>query len=228
VLPRDSGTLVKRRLDYRPPAFLIPSIHLEVELDPAVTRVRSVIEFRRNPDAAPEDRASALILDGEQQDEVSIELDGAPVSSEAFTLTERSLTVRTVPDAGRLTIRSLLAPAKNHALEGLYLSSGVFCTQCEPEGFRRITYFADRPDVLTQYTVTLRADRLAYPVLLSNGNLVSQGSLPDGRHFATWHDPFPKPSYLFAMVAGDLAANRSTFMTMSGRTVSCITWRRKR
>ncbi|MBA3776541.1 MAG: aminopeptidase N, partial [Betaproteobacteria bacterium] len=140
MLPRDSGTMVKRRLDYRPPAFLIPSIHLEVDLDPAATRVTSVIEFRRNPNAAREDRTSALILDGEQQDDVSIELDGAPVPLEAFTLNERALTIRVVPDAGRLTVRSRLAPAKNFALEGLYVSSGVFCTQCEPEGFRRITY----------------------------------------------------------------------------------------
>ncbi len=220
MLPRDSGPTVKRRLDYRPPAFLIPSIHLEVDLDPVATRVTSVIEFQRNPIAAPEDRTSALILDGEQQDDVSIELDGSVVPPEALTLTDSSLTIRTVPDAGRLTVRSLLSPAKNLALEGLYMSSGVFCTQCEPEGFRRITYFADRPDVLTQHTVTIRADRLAYPALLSNGNLVSQGSLPDGRHFATWHDPFPKPSYLFALVAGNLAALEDEFTTRRGRRVA--------
>ena len=220
MLPRDSGTTVKRRLDYRPPAFLLPSIRLEFDLDSLATRVTSVIEFRRNPNAAREDRGSALVLDGEQQDDVAIELNGVPVPPEALTLTERSLSIRAVPDAGRLTVRSLLSPAKNLALEGLYLSSGVFCTQCEPEGFRRITYFADRPDVLTLYTVTLRADRRACPVLLSNGNLVSQGSLPDGRHFATWHDPFPKPSYLFALVAGNLAALEDEFTTRRGRRVA--------
>ena len=126
-------------------------------------------------------------------------------------------------------MRSRIAPARNVALEGLYVSSGVFCTQCEPEGFRRITYFPDRPDVLARYTVTMRADRSAFPVLLSNGNLVAQGALPDGRHFAKWHDPFPKPSYLFALVAGDLAALEDTFTTMSrprGRAAHLLDGRR--
>src|SRR5207245_4729855 len=109
---------------------------------------------------------------------------------------------------------------RNVSLEALYVSSSVFCTQCEPEGFRRITYFPDRPDVLSRYTVTLRADRAACPVLLSNGDRIAEGALPDGRHFATWRDPFPKPTYLFALIAGDLAALEDSFTTRSGRLVA--------
>ena len=131
-----------------------------------------------------------------------------------------TLSVLNAPAAGTLTVRSRIAPARNVALEGLYVSSGVFCTQCEPEGFRRITYFPDRPDVLARYTVTIRADRSAYPVLLSNGNLVAQGVLDGNRHFTTWHDPHPKPSYLFALVAGELSALEDSFTTMSGRKVA--------
>ena len=135
-------------------------------------------------------------------------------------LRDGTLALLDPPEAGTLTVHSRIAPARNASLEGLYVSSGVFCTQCEPEGFRRITYFPDRPDVLARYTVTLRADRAAFPVLLSNGNLIAQGVLDDGRHYATWHDPFPKPSYLFALVAGELEALEDTFTTMSGRPVA--------
>ena len=165
------------------------------------------------------DRAASLVLDGEQQDGVEVDLDGVTLARDRYVLTPETLTVLDPPSAGTLIVRSRIAPSRNVALEGLYISSGVFCTQCEPEGFRRITYFPDRPDVLARYTVTLRADRAQFPVLLSNGNLVSQGALPDGRHFATWHDPFPKPSYLFAVVAGDLVSLDDTFTTMSGRKV---------
>ncbi len=220
MLPRDSGAPVKRRLDYRPPAFFIDTLDLEFDLVPEATAVTARLAFRRNPYAAAPDRTAPLRLDGEQQDAVVVELDGAPLPADRLRFGDGTLVVIDPPDAGTLTVRSRIAPARNFALEGLYVSSGVFCTQCEPEGFRRITYFPDRPDVLARYTVTLRADPTAFPVLLSNGNLVAQGALPDGRHFATWHDPFPKPSYLFALVAGNLAALEDTFTTMSGRAVA--------
>ncbi len=220
MLPRDSGALIKRRLDYRPPAFLVDRVDLEFDLDPSVTRVTATLAFRRNSFAAPADRGAALVLDGEQQKDVRIELDGKPLPTARLALDARALIIRDPPDAGTLVVHSTVSPSSNVALEGLYLSSGVFCTQCEPEGFRRITCFPDRPDILARYTVTIRADRTKYPVLLSNGNLVAKGMLDHGRHFATWHDPFPKPSYLFALVAGDLAALEDTFTTMSGRVIA--------
>ncbi len=217
MLPRDSRAAVKRRADYRPPAFFVDRIALEFDLDPDATWVTSTLAFRRNPQAAADDRSAPLVLDGEQQADVSATLDGAPIT---VVLTPGRLTIANPPASGTLAVRSRISPAKNVALEGLYVSSGVFCTQNEPEGFRRITFFPDRPDVLATYTVTIRADRTAYPVLLSNGNRVDAGELPGGRHFAKWHDPFPKPSYLFALVAGDLASLDDTFTTMSGREVA--------
>ncbi len=220
MLPRDSGAMIKRRLDYRPPAFLVDTLDLTFDLDATVTRVTAKLAFRRNPEAAPEDSGAPLVLDGEQQQDVRVELDGQPLSAARLDLGERTLAIRRAPASGTLTVHSTIAPERNVALEGLYLSSGVFCTQCEPEGFRRITYFPDRPDVLARFTVTIRADRARNPVLLSNGNLVAKGALDKGRHFATWHDPFPKPSYLFALVAGDLAALEDTFTSMSGRRIA--------
>ena len=220
MLPRDSGATIRRRLEYRPPAFLVDTLDLTLDLDAATTHVTARLAFRRNPAAVAADAGAPLVLDGEQQRDVRVELDGKPLSPERFQLSEHTLVVSDPPWSGTLVVHSTLAPADNVALEGLYLSSGVFCTQCESEGFRRITYFPDRPDVLARYTVTLRADRASYPVLLSNGNLAASGALDDGRHFATWHDPFPKPSYLFALVAGDLHALEDTYSTMSGRQVA--------
>ncbi|MFO1317360.1 MAG: aminopeptidase N [Burkholderiales bacterium] len=220
MLPRDIGVPVKRRADYRPPAFVVDALDLEFDLAPDVTDVTARIAFRRNPHAAESDRAAPLALDGEEQADVRVELDGAALPPERLRITPGGIAVLDPPGAGTLTVRSRISPARNASLEGLYVSSGVFCTQCESEGFRRITHFPDRPDVLARYTVTLRADRAKYPVLLSNGNLVAHGALADGRHFATWHDPFPKPSYLFALVAGDLAALEDTYTTMSGREVA--------
>src|SRR5262249_49498682 len=177
-------------------------------------------KFRRNPAAHRQDRAAPLVLDGEEQTDVRVLLDDRPLADKRISLDDKSLTLSAPPDAGELTIHSQIAPATNAALEGLYVSSNLFCTQCEPEGFRRITYFPDRPDVLARYTVTLRADRVACPVLLSNGDLIDAGSLDGGRHYATWRDPFPKPTYLFAVVAGDLAALEDAFTTKSGRRVA--------
>jgi aminopeptidase N len=219
MLPREGRPPAKRRVDYRPPAFRIDSLHLAFDLDPEATEVTATLAFQRNPEAAPQDRRVPLVLDGEHQTDVQVALDGIALPPPRVRLTSTQLALDEMPDHGVLTVRSRIAPARNVALEGLYLSSGVFCTQCEPEGFRRITYFPDRPDVLAQYTVTLRADRARYPMLLSNGNLVDSGPLAGGRHYATWRDPFPKPSYLFALVAGDLTAATDTYTTASGRTV---------
>ena len=187
--PRDARAVSKRRVDYRPPAFLIDDVALEFDLDPDATEVTATFAFRRNPAAARADQRAALVLDGEQQEHVRVELDGRALPPDVAVAGAATLTIADVPDSGRLVIRSTIFPSRNAALEGLYVSSGVFCTQCEPEGFRRITYFLDRPDVLARYRVTLRADCARYPALLSNGNPVASGPLDRGRHFATWHDP---------------------------------------
>ena len=220
MLPRGTRALIRRRLDYRTPAFLVDAITLTFDLAAARTDVTARYTFRRNPAAQGADRVAPLVLDGEQQSDVHVGLDGHPVSSSRIALDEKSLTIDAPPDAGEITIRSRNTPASNISLEGLYVSSDVFCTQCEPEGFRRITYFPDRPDVLSRYTVTLRGDRETCPVLLSNGDRIAGGALDGGRHFATWRDPSPKPTYLFAVVAGDLAALEDAFTTMSGRRVA--------
>jgi aminopeptidase N len=218
--PRGAPARAKRRLDYRPPAFVVDEIALEFDLDADATDVTATYAFRRNPAALDADRRAPLTLDGEQQTRLRVMLDGRALPRDRIVVDAASLTIREVPDEGTLAIRTQISPSRNVALEGLYVSSGVFCTQCEPEGFRRITYFLDRPDALARYRVMLRADRARYPTLLSNGNQVASGILADGRHFATWHDPFPKPTYLFALVAGNLAALDDTFVTASGRTVA--------
>ncbi len=220
---RDAVPAPVRRLEYRPPAFLVDAVDLCFDLDPERTRVTATFGFRRN--GAPEaDAAAPLVLDGEQQHDVVVKLDGVALDPDRYRLTEHALTIVDAPDTGILSIGSTLRPAANVALEGLYVSSGVFCTQCEPEGFRRITYFPDRPDVLSTYTVTLVADSARYPVLLSNGNRVGAGDAGNGRHFVRWHDPFPKPSYLFALVAGDLAALEASYTTLSGRQIALEIW----
>jgi len=161
MLPRDGRPEAKRRLDYRPPAFLVDKVTLEIDLDPLATEVRTTLAYRRNPAAVGDDRFTPLVLDGEQQENVRVELDGRPLGTGEAVVSPTALTLSDAPDSGTIVVRSRIAPEKNVALEGLYVSSGVFCTQCEPEGFRRITYFPDRPDVLARYTVTLRADRAA-------------------------------------------------------------------
>jgi aminopeptidase N len=220
MLPRENRASVRRRVDYRAPAFLVDTLHLMFDLAPECTDVTARFAFRRNPAALRLDRGAPLVLDGEHQTDVEIELDGRPPPRSRIQRTATAVALHDPPEHGTLTVRSRNSPANNAALEGLYLSSGVFCTQCEPEGFRRITHFPDRPDVLARYTVTLRADRASCPVLLSNGDCIAHGPLPDGRHYATWRDPFPKPTYLFALVAGDLAALTDGFTTRSGRRVT--------
>jgi aminopeptidase N len=205
------------RQAYEAPAYGVERINLIVDLDPQETRVMATLSVRRGtgvPAAAP------FVLQGEKQALQAVRLDGLALRPEQFTLSPSALTIVHVPAQFTLEVESVCNPAANSALEGLYLTSDVFCTQCEAEGFRRITYFPDRPDVLAVYTVELRADPARYPVLLSNGDLVAQGTLAGGRHFARWHDPWPKPSYLFALVAGDLAALEDEFITRSGKRVA--------
>jgi aminopeptidase N len=219
MLPRDAAPPVVQRLAYRPPSHLVDDVELRFELDPGVTRVSARFAYRRNPAA---ERDAPLVLCGEQLRLIAVSLDGRPLAADAYALSSAGITFRALPDAGVLHIVSECEPAANSALEGLYLSSEAFCTQCEPEGFRRIAYFQDRPDVLARYTVTIVADSKRYPVLLSNGNLIERGAVPGdaGRHYAIWHDPYPKPSYLFALVAGDLASLDDGFVTASGRKVA--------
>ncbi len=203
--------------DYAPPAFLADTAELTFDLDPAKTRVVSRVAYRRNPAATV--RQSEIVLNGEHMDLVSVALDGASLTQDAYDVTDDALCIPDVPDSFILEIETAFSPQDNKALEGLYVSSGRFCTQCEPEGFRRITYFLDRPDVLSTFTVKLIANAKTYPQLLSNGNLRDAGPLDDGRHYAMWEDPFPKPCYLFALVAGDLARLHQEFATRSGKTV---------
>ncbi|WJW74372.1 aminopeptidase N [Thiohalobacter sp. IOR34] len=203
--------------DYRPPAFLVDAIDLRFELDEAETRVRALLSMRRNPDA---ERTDTLLLDGEALELRGLALDGVPLAADGYRLFDDRLEIDAVPARFELCIETALRPQDNTELSGLYRSSGNFCTQCEAEGFRRITYFPDRPDVLARYSTTLVADAERYPVLLSNGNLVAEGETEDGRHWVRWEDPFPKPSYLFALVAGDLACIEDSFVTASGREVA--------
>ena len=208
-----SAPVAIRREDYRPPAYRVETVALEFDLRPEATVVTSRLQMRAAEPGRP------LVLDGEDLELLSIALDGRPLGAGEYSVDDRHLTVPNPPASFVLEIGTRINPKANTHLSGLYISNNVFCTQCEAEGFRRITYFPDRPDVMAVYRTTIRADRRNYPVLLSNGNLVEQGELPDGRHYAVWDDPFPKPCYLFALVAGDLAVNEDSFTTRSGRKV---------
>ena len=213
---REGNAPVIRREDYAAPAFWIRKAELVFDLDPAKTLVASRLEIERNPAAHAGGDAAALRLHGEGLNLLRVLLDGESVS---FRHDGDDLVIEQPPQADRfvLEIRNTCAPEKNTELSGLFTSQGSFFTQCEAEGFRRITYFLDRPDVMATFTVTLRADKARYPVLLCNGNLVEQGELEGGRHYARWHDPFPKPSYLFALVAGNLVAREQHIRTRGGR-----------
>jgi aminopeptidase N len=204
--------------DYTPPDYLVETVELSFDLDPEETLVLSRLAIRANHDRGSGVRG--LVLDGEELTLVSLKLNGIELPPEKYLLDEHHLTIPVVPESFVLEVETRISPKGNTALSGLYQSGPMLCTQCEAEGFRRITYFPDRPDVMAVYTVTLRADPARCPVLLANGNRVAKGELPDGRHFATWHDPFKKPSYLFALVAGDLDHIEERFTTMSGREVS--------
>jgi aminopeptidase N len=216
---------VVRRTDYRPPAFLIDTVALHFDLDPAATIVRSRLAVRRNP--AHGDPSAPLRLDGEALTLLGVRLDGEPLSANRATQEAGALVISDLPDACTLEIETRIAPAANSELSGLYVSGGNFFSQCEAEGFRRITFFPDRPDVMARFSTTITADRTSCPVLLSNGNPVAQHDAGGGRHTATWVDPHPKPSYLFALVAGDLVAVRDSFTTRSGRPVALAIWVRR-
>ncbi len=205
--------------DYKPSAWLIDTVHLDIALDPTETRVKSRLRIR--PNMARTGRRGALVLDGESLTLDSVVLDGQRLEGKAYSLSDSTLRIASPPDKPfTLEIETRCDPAANKSLSGLYLSKGIYCTQCEAQGFRRITYFLDRPDILAVYTVRLEADPKAAPVLLANGNPVERGTLDHGRrHYAVWKDPHPKPAYLFAVVGGQLAAVTSTFTTMNGRKV---------
>jgi len=203
-----------RLADYRPFPFKIEETELVFKLEPSATRVLATLKIRRTGDAG-----EPLVLNGEWLKLISAAIDGRALSASDYRLDAEFLTLADVPDAFVLTTEVEIDPAANKALMGLYMSGGRFCTQCEAEGFRTITYFPDRPDVLSRYTVRIEADA-AFGYLLSNGNLWEGGELDDGRHYAIWNDPFPKPAYLFALVAGELDVLEDSFVTMSGRTIS--------
>jgi len=198
------------------PEYLIDKIRLEFDLAADKTTVSNTMQVRRNEES---DSNAELILDGQLMDLISLTVDGRLLTSNDYTLTDENLFLPDVPEKFQLQIVTEIHPSKNTALEGLYASSSMLCTQCEAQGFRRITYFPDRPDVMSRYQVKLVADKNTYPILLSNGNLIESGDIDGGRHFAVWDDPSLKPSYLFALVAGDLANIEDHFTTMSGRKI---------
>ncbi len=228
--------------DYKRPDYLIPEIELEFDIFEEVTRVRSRLKINRNttpsPNLSPEGRGTSaqpsplmgegkgegenppLVLNGEKAKLISLKLDGVLLKQDQYSLTDKLLTLSSVPAEFTLEVETEIEPHKNEALEGLYKSGDIYCTQNEPEGFRHITYFLDRPDVMGRYTTTITADKKKYPILLSNGNPVEAKDLEGGRHLAKWKDPFPKPCYLFALVAGDVAVIEDTFTTKSGRTIA--------
>ncbi|PBC02599.1 aminopeptidase N [Mesorhizobium sp. WSM3860] len=213
----DTGHVFKLE-DYRPSDYLIPRTSLDFRLSPDATRVTAVLTVERRQGVAA---SAPLVLDGDGLKLLGVAIEGQVLSEADYQATPEQLTIPTPPAARRFELRleTEVAPASNEALMGLYRSNNVYCTQCEAEGFRRITYFLDRPDVLSVYTVRIEAPRNEAPLLLSNGNPVESGALADGRHFAVWHDPFPKPSYLFALVAGALGKVAGSFTTLSGREV---------
>jgi len=207
--------------DYKPSPFLIDTVYLDVNLHPTATRVRSRLQVRHNPAA---EVAGELVLDGESLELDEIKLDGVRLAEDGYTKTDSALNLHGVPaEPFQLEITTFCNPEANNALSGLYRSRGIFCTQCEAQGFRRISYFLDRPDVLARYTTRIQADVEISPVLLANGNLIEKSPPSNtGIHFAVWEDPHPKPSYLFAMVGGELKCVRDTFTTMSGRVVDLL------
>jgi aminopeptidase N len=208
------------RKDYTPPSYLVETVELGFDLDPARTIVANRMTIRRNPDSAQRE----IELYGEDIELVAIRLNGKALGKRDYRVDGNLLWIPNAPDEATLEIETLCAPEKNTTLSGLYTSNGNFFTQCEAEGFRRITYFPDRPDVMARYTVMLRADKERYPVLLSNGNLIEEGELGDGRHYAKWEDPFKKPSYLFALVAARLVCQEEQFELADGRAALLQVW----
>ncbi len=220
-MPEIAATL---RQNYRPPAWLVDTVDLSFDLSPGTSRVRATLAIRRNP---AHGGGEPLRLNGEAVRLLSVALDGALLHGNRYSLSDDALTIAELPDAFTLDTEVEISPEQNTELSGLYVSGGNFFTQCEAEGFRRITFFPDRPDVIARFTVTVTADAASCPVLLSNGNPDGAGRAADGRHWARWVDPHPKPSYLFALVAGDLVAVRDRFTTRSGRDVALAIWVRR-
>ena len=216
-MAKEAAPRTIRLQDYRPPPWTIETVDLRFDLREEGTRVFSRLTLKRNPAFGGE--ADRLRLHGEELTPVCIRLDGSELHGDRYCIDDEGLTLFDPPDHFVLESEVEIAPERNTRLEGLYRSGGMFCTQCEAEGFRRITWYLDRPDVMARFNVRIEADRARYPVLLSNGNPVEAGELPGGRHYAVWDDPFPKPSYLFALVAGDLKHVEEQFTTASGRRV---------
>ena len=206
-----------RREDYRPPDWLVPHVRLDFDLSAERTRVHATLSVERNGE-----HVRPLRLDGGELTPLVVRIDGEETAN--WTIDDGALVLPLDGHSHTIETEVDLNPAANTKLMGLYASSGLLCTQCEAEGFRRITFFPDRPDVLSRYHVRMEADRAGFPILLCNGDPVGEGILPGGRHWAEWNDPFPKPAYLFALVAGDLHANRDSFTTMSGRKVDLAIW----
>lgn len=208
--------MIHRRTDYRAPPFQIDSVQLVVGIDTR-TQVTATLSLRRSAEGLADE---PLVLDARALTLVSLSIDGRPLPDAAWTLTDHHLTIAEVPDQFTLTTVTQLEPEANTALEGFYQSGPMFCTQCEAHGFSRITPYLDRPDVLSRFTVRLQADEKRFPVLLANGNCIDQGRLDDGQHYAVWDDPFAKPCYLFAMVAGNLAKVTDTYRAADGRDIA--------
>ena len=219
---RDPTPVTIHLEDYTPPAFLIATVDLDVDIREDSARVRARLAVERNP--AAKDPRAPLVLDGDEVRLESAAIDGRTLAATEYALDEAHLTIPSVPDAFTLETVVRIEPQKNTKLMGLYASKDGFFTQCEAEGFRRITFFVDRPDVMARYTTTIHADRGKYPVLLSNGNPVGRGDEAGGRHWVKWEDPFPKPSYLFAMVAAKLDKLEDAFVTRSGRKATLQVW----
>jgi aminopeptidase N len=219
--PQNPAHTETRREDYRPPDWLVPETELRFTLGIDKTRVQSKLTVERNPEGSP---GAPLLLNGDDLQPAGVWIDGA--RSDDWTMQGSDLLIALDGDSHEVGIETEISPAANSKLMGLYASNGMLCTQCEAQGFRRITFFPDRPDVLSKYRVRMDADKAQFPILLTNGNPVETGE-GDGRHWAEWEDPFPKPCYLFALVAGDLKANRDSFTTMSGRKVDLGIWVRE-
>lgn len=208
------------RKDYVAPGFWVDTVEMGFDLDPVATHVATRLTMRRNHESSEKE----LVLFGETIKLLQLRMNGVNLKKSAYTIADGKLTIANAPDVVTLEIETVIPAAKNTSMSGLYVSNGNFFTQCEAEGFRKITYYPDRPDVMATYTIMLRGDKKHYPVLLSNGNLIAEGDLGDGRHYAKWEDPFKKPSYLFALVAGKLVCQEEKYKLKSGRKVLLQVW----
>lgn len=208
----ETAPIVTKLSDYTPPNFKIESVYLDFDLEPKKTIVKSTLKISRVS-------SGPLVLDGDEITLKSVKVDGLSLKRSAYKLTQTQLIIDNLPDNFTLDIENTCNPAANSTLMGLYVSGGRFCTQCEAEGFRRITFYPDRPDVLSVFTVKIKGDKADYPYLLANGNMIESGDVGERQHFAIWEDPFPKPAYLFALVAGQFDILEDNFTTMSGRHI---------